>query len=166
MSFYTICGSGGWVCFSICLIDGSYVSALDEHQRSMPFFSSCHTIAFFRGYIFGKGRLIPAETSRHAASGWWGAPGFYFVLFINFFFATMRKREESPKNFNPTPPHSPRFISCSGLHLRFSQLCYNSFLLGLLSRSCSAAPGRVSLLFRLRCTTHMAECCVEVFKHL
>lgn len=41
-------------------------------------FSSCHTIAFSEGYGFCEGCLIPSETSRHAASGWWEAWGFFF----------------------------------------------------------------------------------------
>lgn len=42
-------------------------------------FSSCHTIAFSEGYGFCEGCLIPSETSRHAASGWWEAWGFFFL---------------------------------------------------------------------------------------
>lgn len=42
------------MCFSICLIDGSYVSALDEHQCSMMFFPAVTQSLFQRDMDFAR----------------------------------------------------------------------------------------------------------------
>lgn len=54
MSFCIIFYLVGWVCFSIGLIDGSYVSTLDEHQCLILFFPAVTQSLFQRDMNFAR----------------------------------------------------------------------------------------------------------------
>lgn len=108
-------------------------------------FSSCHTIAFSADMDFV--RLVSFQLRLPVIQHWAAEKlqAFYFLFFLPGW-----KREESPIF------KSSQFISCSSLHLHVSQPCYNSFLLSLLPRSCSTAPG-VSLIPTALHNLHLTE---------
>ena len=102
---------------------------MSAHWRSTGLqccFPSCHTIAFQRIWILwaSSHSSWDFQTSRTG----WEASGFFFLPFLPW-----REREESPI-FKST-----LFISHTSLHV--SKPCFNSFLLRLLPRSRSTAPG-------------------------
>lgn len=138
--------ASGWACASMCPIVRSCVSELDEHQCSLLFFQLSHN-SLFSGSGFCETRLIPAETSSHAASG--------LVRSSGLFFPSAMRKKKKVQYFNPPSLSHVRASICmsrSHVIIPFCSGCCHGVVPPLLASS----------LFQLHCTTYIAQRCMGV----